>query len=256
LSSDGWIGSAVVGLVGGASFGAVVSGWLAIRLKQAKRTQRRRAQVYVDVLAWIGARTQRWTDPHAAPLPKAPESRKTDPHEAASNATTDDTDPGSPFFVALRARLVAFGSHDMTRAFDHWVDAYRCLDDDQRNLTGSEALTPVDPRTALLVAGGVDLRPLLAARAGQADETPVGAVIGVRKHAQIAWLDEAGIRTLGDVGTLSASTVPRRRSFIVRVVAHPVESGRSWRDPGRSDGGRGCLTRAIEQCASKELRKG
>lgn len=36
-----------------------------------------------------------------------------------------DADLASDYFVTLRARVVAFGSHDMTRAFDNWTDAYR-----------------------------------------------------------------------------------------------------------------------------------
>jgi hypothetical protein len=175
----------------------VASGWWAIRLKRVKRTQRRRAEVYVDVLAWVGARTRQWLDPppgaDAAQLPEPPEDRKTDPHKVATNLMTRETDPGSPFFVALRARLVAFGSHDMTRAFDDWVVAYRQLSGSDENL---RKLKPTKYR-----------------------------------------------RLFGEH--------PLRF-----MAARPIESWKRLRDPGRPDEEDGCLTRAIERCASAELRKG
>lgn len=67
-------------------------------------------------------------------------------------------------------------------------------------------LANLDHRTAVLVASGIDLRPLFESLDRLSDDTPVGTVIGERKRAQIARLGEAGIHTLGDARTLSLRT--------------------------------------------------
>lgn len=123
-----------IGVLGGAAVGAFLTGLVSIHLQQKALVQSRRAEVYVDALSWIGARVpqlakQAKQEAPPAPLPAArevviPQGKITFPDPESTNLDLAATNPETRFYVALRARIVTFGSHDMARAFDRWVTAY------------------------------------------------------------------------------------------------------------------------------------
>ncbi|MCU4182815.1 ribonuclease H-like domain-containing protein [Acidiferrimicrobium sp. IK] len=73
-------------------------------------------------------------------------------------------------------------------------------------VTDRAALAALDHRTATLVAGKVDLAPLMAAIDVLPDDTPVDQAIGGRRPAQAAALRAAGVSTVGDARGLSTRT--------------------------------------------------
>ena len=260
--------STVVGLLGGATVGAVVTGLLGIKAKAKKRVQKRRELVYVDMLAWVYTRILMVRDkaneaatpsngklanlppsatpaasPSAtpaaspsvtpAPSPSATPARKSTFPDSMALDPHKDTDPGKPYFDTLHARVRAFGSHDMARAFDRWTKFYKDILDDpssakefwfnskitNNKITYADAIIPPDPPSH---EKDLSDEPLA---------TPPHAFARFTR-----WL----------TGRRQA-----KRDF----KALNGRSRRRW-DAGLPDPVKGGLTMAIERCASKELRKG
>ncbi len=114
--------SAILGLVGGTAVGAWLTGLLTIQQKRIARRQKQRAAAYAEALAWI---TSCVTNHGAADPAVTPTGPFTNAKFFHAGAIGGGTGLDSAYFMTLRAQVMTFGSHDVARAFDRWVYAYR-----------------------------------------------------------------------------------------------------------------------------------
>jgi hypothetical protein len=226
------ISAAVLGLLGGTAVGAAVSGWLGMRAKARSRVQKRREKLYADLLTWIGARL-----PHLEfqLQPNTGDAGTTVPDPAAI-LRIENTDPDTKFFIALRARVTVFASHDMARAFDNWTEAYRVTlkDPGQRGAAhkgatpgGKECQRDACQRCSLLA---------LATRESTGHQATM-------REKWRKWAKREPITPLEAI-----QSAQYRKTISIR--------SKLLRQRDRIDGERGCLTRAVALCASAELRRG
>jgi predicted RecB family nuclease len=93
-------------------------------------------------------------------------------------------------------------------------------------VTDLAALASLDHRTATLVAGQVDLRPVLAAIGTLPDDTPLSAITGARQRTKLARLAAAGLHALGDARALC----PRTASYSdrpLRALPEQIDQARA-----------------------------
>jgi len=311
-----------IALIAGAVFGAWLTGWFTVRVKQRQRVQQRRAEVYVDLLAWIGARMPYLrSEPHApagangrggegsdgtqvhsreatrqtaqapadpamllresarlaaqalaqlvvvaparaepgegagpaqlARQPSADEAvavaqapsaigsaapavkKRTTCPDASAMLARVATDPDTEYFISLQARVAVFASHDMARAFDNWVDAYR--------LVRSQAHPDCEQHPdGWLVSRIADLRPDCASSALRALVYERSTRRKILYHMPP-----------GDPNRKVRRYFIRRRIGIAFWFRTTIR-----RRHDACDGLPGGLTRAVELCAAEELRKG
>jgi hypothetical protein len=207
--------TAIGGIIGGGAVGAWLTGFLTIQQKKIARRQKRRALAYAEALTWMKlvmtAHLAYLADAGGLPVSTdkfiSPVTNATFPFPVPAAGT--EIGLGSNYFAVLRAQVITFGTHDMARAFDRWVNAY----------------------SEVLHSGGDSLCLRLDAKHKKASEKTRAALAGM---------------TCFDAIFSDPSDEPRPGT------TNPV---RRWhRDV--PDGVNGCLTRAVENCASWELRHG
>jgi hypothetical protein len=234
----------------GVVVGAVLTGWFGITQTRQKRVQERRAEVYVDVLAWIWTRMpvlqgrllarapepvaeNSW--PASGPDFPATKKRTTLPTPEAI-LSTENTDPKTPFFVTLRSRVAVFASHDMARAFDRWVAAYKLT------LKGTDESCRDHSRKAPEICPDDCVRCALLALVTE-------GVSGTPRPIMRKWTTSRARPT-----ETTKDSVYKINTDLYR------QSITLWAILGRQqdllDGQPGCLTKAVAGCASEELRRG
>lgn len=224
------VGSAIIAIIGGGATAAWLTGALTIRQKKISRRQKRRARAYVEAIAWIKLAMMDYLDYKASvpgPGPGGTTDRK--PATVAANPVAtaekyvspvtgtkfwfsvpagEEVGLGSNYFAAVRAQVVTFGSHDMARAFDRWVNAF----------------------SEVLQNGGHDSHLKLDPKLESAPEETRTALKAMTCYTAIFPSNDS---------PLPGTTDPENEH-----------------DPGLPDTAPGCLTRAVECCASWELRLG
>jgi predicted RecB family nuclease len=91
-------------------------------------------------------------------------------------------------------------------------------------------LARLDPRTATLVASGLDVASLLEAARASDPSTPVAELIGGRRPAQLRKLEDAGIHTAADATTLCVTTASYSGSGLT-ALARQIDLARAVLGP-------------------------
>jgi hypothetical protein len=126
-SSTVAIVSAIIGLIGGTAVGAWLTGSLTIKQKRISRRQKKRADAYVEALAWIKSMMTSYGLGDAFSSNPGPEAGKS--ADGAVNSVAEslspitgakflyagspdgDIGPDSKYFATLRSQIITFGSH-------------------------------------------------------------------------------------------------------------------------------------------------